>query len=52
MGLVDKDVIDAQFIEKRARYPSCPGRAGFEFGFAAGLLLLDGFDQIAIGTTI
>ena len=50
MRLVDEDVIDAQFVEHQAVVLLVLGQQVFEAFFPGGLLLLDGLDEIAVGS--
>ena len=49
LGLVDEDVIDAQFIEDKAVVLLVLGQQGLQPLGAGRLVLLDGFDEVSVG---
>ena len=50
MGLVDEDVIDAEFVEHQPVILLVLGEQVLQPFLARGLLLLDGLDEVAVGT--
>ena len=52
MGLVDEDVIDAEFVEHQPVILLVLGEQVLQPFASGGLLLLDGLDEVAVGTLV
>ena len=52
VGLVDEDVIDAQFVEDQPVVLLVLGQQVFQLLLAGGFLLFDGLDEVAVGAFV
>ena len=52
MGFVDEDVIDAEFVKHQPVILLVVGEQVFQAFAPCGLLLLDGLDEVAVGSTV
>ncbi len=50
MGFIDEDVIDPKFVENKSVILLVLGEEVFQAFCSGGILLLDGFDEIAVGS--